>query len=859
MADRGSDDPDREDGAAARIPAAVVEGYELLGVLGRGSVGVVYKARHLALNRLVALKMVMAGAHVGREQLARFTTEARAVAALKHPAIVQIHEIGESGGLPFLSLEYVDGPSLDRTLGGRPQDPRAAVRLIATIADAVHLAHCHGILHRDIKPANILLPAGGTPKLTDFGLAKDLHDHSSQTCAGTLLGTPCYMAPEQANGDPAELGPAVDIHALGAILYEMLVGRPPFLGASPYETTVQVVHDEPVRPSRLVGRLPEDVETICLKCLQKDPAKRFRDADALAEDCRRFLRDEPIVSRPVSARERAWRWCRRNPRFATLAASVAGLLVLLAVGSTTAAILLDARRQDADKARQQAVAALDLAERRKRDSEKAFADAERQRLAAEAAKKQAQESAKVASDQTENAVAMAQLLVDKVQRQLRDAPGTRGLKAELLQTALDGLEKIARVASGDGVAAPVAGLDNAEKLALAARMRRAAIYREIGDSGKAAEEYVICETIARRRVANQPDNPAAKGNLAVVLVSVGDLLVDFQRDMPAARARFEEALRIWRALDSVSQEAMAKATTSANVAEACTSLAVTCARLGDTAAAGTLFEEALDRRRQLARDFPENLELATDAARSVIPMAERAFRDGDTALARRRYAECIDAFESIVAAASDDPRVRFELANALGNYGEFCVRSGSLEEARGLVERSLTIHREIAALDPDDVDLRRCVGVDLYRLAVIDDIAGLSPGDSGRIDECQGIRKGIAEQDPANALHRIDWMLALARSGDHPAAAAMAEAFGDGRADTEIHLNVARCFAQCAVATRDMASELSARYLREAIRSLDAAVHAGFVDEPSIRTDPDLAPLRGTTPFDALLTEISGK
>ena len=854
MADRADDTPDRAAGLPpeARRPAPSVEGYELLGELGRGSVGVVYKARHRALNRLVALKMVMAGSHVGREQLARFATEARAVAALRHPAIVQIHEIGESGGLPFLSLEYVEGTSLDRKLGGRPQDPREAVRLIAVLADAVHLAHRHGILHRDIKPANVLLTADGAPKLTDFGLAKDLHDHSSQTCAGTLLGTPSYMAPEQACGDLATLGPAADIHALGAILYEMLVGRPPFLGASPYETTMQVVNDEPVAPSRLVGRLPRDVETICLKCLQKDPAKRYHDADALAEDCRRLLRDEPILSRPVSTTERAWRWCRRNPRLAALAASVAGLLVVLAVGSTTAAILLDARRKVA-------VEALDLAERHKRDFERAFDEGERQRHAAEAAEKRAVDSARVAQAQTILAFDTAQLLVDKVQTQLRDAPGTRGLKADLLQTALDGLEKIAESVSGENVSAATAGLDSADKLALAARMRRGAIYRDIGESEKAKAEYAISEAIARRRVAAQPDNPASKGNLAVVLTSLGEMHAETDRDFPAARACLEEALRIWRALDSAPRSAMDEATTSANVAEACTTLAVLCGRVGDTAVAGALFEEALRRRRDLALAHPGNRTLAGDFARSSVAMAEMAFAEGDTALARRRYAECIDTYEGIVATSPDDPLARFELANTLGNYGECCLRSGAPEEARALLERALTIHREVAAIDEEDLDLRRSVGVDLYRLAVVDALAGLSPAASGRIGECERIRKAIVDQDPANDLHRIEWMLALARSGDHRTAAGMAADVRDSRPDSEILLHVARCLAQCSVAAGDAEPDLVPRYVEGALEALDTAVHAGFVDSVSIRTDPDLAPLRGTPPFDALLTEIIPK
>lgn len=816
MADRTDDIPDRGRAPApSSTKGPIVDGYDLLEELGRGSVGVVYKARHRALNRLVALKMVMAGGHVGREQLVRFATEARAVATLRHPAIVQIHEIGESGGLPYLSLEYVDGPSLDRTLGGRPQDPRDAVRLVATLADAVHLAHRSGILHRDIKPANVLISSGGAPKLTDFGLAKDLHDDSSQTCAGTLLGTPCYMAPEQATGDPATLGPAVDIHALGAILYEMLVGRPPFLGATPYETTMQVVNDEPVAPSRLVGALPPDVETICLKCLQKDPAKRYHDAEALADDCRRFLRDEPILSRPTSTLERAWRWCRRNPRSAALTASVAGLVAIVAVGSPLAAFHIEARRQEA-----------------------------------ETAGKRSQDSAREAVTKTTLALNTLQLLVDETQSTLRGVPGTRRLKSDLLDIALDGLERIAESSSNEALDGSDSGPIGA--LVMRAHMMRAAIYRDLGKSEKALEEYAVAEAIARRRAAAQPDKPATKGNLAKVLMAFGEAQTKLGRDIPAARVRLEEALRLWRDLESSSRTADQRATASVNVAEACESLAAACARIGDTAVAAALFEEALDRRRDLARAFPENRDLTAEVARASVAMAEIAFTQGDPALARSRYAECVDTFEAIVAASPGDLGARLRLADTLGNYGDCCLRSGAPDEARDLVERALAIHRELAAIDEEDIDLRRSIGVDLYRLAVIDSVAGSPSGTSGRIGECERLRKAIVDQDPDDTLHRIEWMLALARSGDHAVAAGMAADFREGDPDAGVLLDLARCFAQCAVAAGGTAPDLAERYIGAAADSLDAAVRSGFVDVVSIRTDPDLTPLRADPRFVSL-------
>jgi serine/threonine protein kinase/tetratricopeptide (TPR) repeat protein len=334
---------------ASRVPAALqgvtVPGYDILAELGRGGMGVVYKARDRRLQRLVALKMVLAGAHAGAIGLARFRAEAEAVAKLAHVNIVQIYETGEHEGRPFFSLEFVDGGSLEQRMAERPTSPRAAAQLIETLARAMQVAHERGIVHRDLKPANILLAklsnqssivrgrgAGAQslppdhwsrttiPKIADFGLAKQVDDDSSQTKSGTILGTPSYMAPEQAQGKSREVGPAADIYALGAIFYELLVGRPPFRAGNPIDTVRQVVEQEPVPPRQLEPRVPLDLETICLKCLEKVPARRFATAGELADDLRRFTDGDPIKARPTPSWERAWKWAKRRPAVVALLA-----------------------------------------------------------------------------------------------------------------------------------------------------------------------------------------------------------------------------------------------------------------------------------------------------------------------------------------------------------------------------------------------------------------------------------------------------------------------------------------------------------------------------------------------------------
>ncbi|MHB1426446.1 MAG: protein kinase domain-containing protein [Gemmataceae bacterium] len=311
----------------------VVANYEILGVLGRGAAGVVYKARQIGLKRLCALKMLLAGIHASPRELLRFSTEAEAVARFHHPNIVQVYEVGKQDGLPYFSLEYVEGGSLAQKIAGKPLPAREAAQLLEMLARAMQYAHEQHILHRDLKPANILITINGIPKITDFGLAKRLEENeeSSKTRTGTLMGTPSYMAPEQAEGRTRDIGPLSDQYALGAILYEMLTGRPPFLGATLLDTLHQVRTHEPVSPSRLLPKVPRDLEIICLKCLQKEPAKRYANAGELADDLKRFLVGEPIRARPVSAPERMWRWCRRNPRTAALSAAVLLLLALLAV------------------------------------------------------------------------------------------------------------------------------------------------------------------------------------------------------------------------------------------------------------------------------------------------------------------------------------------------------------------------------------------------------------------------------------------------------------------------------------------------------------------------------------------------
>src|SRR5262245_9858561 len=353
---RRSESATRQNSAAGerRLPVHLthfVPGYEILSELGRGGMGIVYRARQLSLNRLVALRVLRPSDSGSSALLSRCPAEAEVVARLHHPNIVQVYDYGEHDGLPYLALELVDGSSLGTTTGGNSRTAREAAEIVVTLARAVQLAHELGIVHRDLKPANVLIaaPAQGAPgrttiKITDFGLAKIFREgEESQTQTGTIVGTPSYMAPEQARGQVALVGPAVDVYALGAILYELLTGQPPFKAATAMETLHLVLTTEAVSPARHQPRLPRDLVTIVTRCLLKEPRLRYGSAAELADDLQRFLGDRPVRARRTSAAERGWRWCRRNPAVALLFTSVAVLLAAVAAVSSISSIRLSAQ------------------------------------------------------------------------------------------------------------------------------------------------------------------------------------------------------------------------------------------------------------------------------------------------------------------------------------------------------------------------------------------------------------------------------------------------------------------------------------------------------------------------------------
>ncbi|MBL9128136.1 MAG: serine/threonine protein kinase, partial [Verrucomicrobiales bacterium] len=328
--------------------------YELLEEVGRGGMGVVYRARQRSLGRIVALKVLLAGPFGGTESRRRLRIEAAAAARLQHAGIVRVHEAGTWEGRPFFSMEFVQGRTLAEVIRTRDLAPRQAAEYVARMAEAIQYAHERGVLHRDLKPSNILIDDRDQPRIADFGLARVADtgtecENGGVTLTGQVIGSPAYMPPEQAAGRGlgGDIGPASDVYSLGAVLYEAITGRPPFQGPSAAAVLESVRSEDPIPPRRLDGGVPLDLETVCLRCLEKSPQRRYRSAGELAEELHRFLRGEPVLALPVGQLGRAGRWIRRNPTIAWLGMTAVGLLLTVAVVAVIAAVRIRASRDDA--------------------------------------------------------------------------------------------------------------------------------------------------------------------------------------------------------------------------------------------------------------------------------------------------------------------------------------------------------------------------------------------------------------------------------------------------------------------------------------------------------------------------------
>jgi serine/threonine-protein kinase len=700
----------------------VVPGYEILGELGRGGMGVVYRARQVALDRPVALKMVLSGAHAGEAERARFKAEAEAVARLQHPNVVQIHEVGEADGHPFFSLELVDGGSLDKRLSGTLLAPQPAAALVETLARAVAAAHQRGIVHRDPKPANVLLTMTGTPKITDFGLAKRLDVPTGQTPSGAVLGTPSYMAPEQAGGKKNDLGPAADIYALGAILYECLTGRPPFRAATTLDTVLQVLHDEPVPPRRLQPQVPRDLESICLKCLEKDPRKRYVTGEALAEDLRRFQAGEPIAARRPGPLGRAWRWGRRNKAVAAAAGAAALFLILGTAVSAGLAIWALAKAREAHAS---AVAAA-ASEEEARDQHGKTHDA----LVAESRRRR---QARQALDTLADAV-IGELLarrrelepeqkafLERVLRLEQEFARDVGADTDSLLGAADSHRRVGAIQHRLG-RLPQAEEAFREALNLYRRLehenpgelsyaaRQAAVWNDLGnvlrELGRPREADAALERALRLsgRGTGDANRPPREASLAAAMARMNQALNrELSGDLDGAVAGYREVLAGLAAAENAPAVSEADL---ALLAKCRSNLGSALNTQGHNRQAAEQLVTAVASWRLLCTHFPRQPEYRSGLAKALHNLGSAREGLGEFAEAEARFREAAEVEKKLADEYAGVPEYQADLANHLDRLATRQLRSGRLREAESSYRGAVTAAARAARDRPQAAELR---------------------------------------------------------------------------------------------------------------------------------------------------------
>jgi tetratricopeptide (TPR) repeat protein len=893
-----------------------VPGYQVLEELGRGGMGVVYKARQIGLDRVVALKMILAGACAGPEDRARFRTEAEAIARLQHPHIIQIHEVGEYAGRPFYSLEFCPGGSLERKLAGTPLPPQEAAALTEQLARAMAAAHQKGVIHRDLKPANVLLAEDGTPRISDFGLAKRL-DATGQTGTGAVLGTPSYMAPEQAAGQGRVVGPAADVYALGAILYELLTGRPPFRAATPLDTVFQVLSDEPVPPRRLQPKVPRDLEIICLKCLQKEPHRRYGSAEALADDLRRFLDGQAITARPVSSIERAWRWCRRNPIVAALAAAV---VVSLLAGIGTATLFAVRAWAGEKQAR---------AEKQRADEEAVAA--RRQEQLAQEQRRRAEASYRLAREGLEECV-----------RKVRDDPRLqRGeledLRRTVLQAEAQFYQKFVKLRGDE----PAFQLERGRTF-----LHLAWMTSELGDREEAIRHYRQGLAIFASLVRDHPATPDYRSWLARGSNDLG-VLYDHagQRDeaerlfrkaiavqealardwpkVPAARldlakhrgnlggfyqrqGRLDEAeqqLRETRDLfRALVRERPREPEYRAQLAHTYNNLGLLSGLRRRPKETERLLREALALHRALANNHPEVASYRDGLALTYRELADLCVATRRPREAERLYGEALSLQKVLVRDHPALPAYRANLADTSGNLAQLLDAGGRAAEAEEAFKETVKLEealsRDYPALRHHAVNLggtqcnlgnllsktgRRADSLAWYARAIATLAAVLDrqPRQAtarlflrnahwGRADALTHLgRHAEAVKDwdrvialdagPNRTRFRLQRALALARLKDHARATAEADDLARAKDAPAGALYDLACVFALSTAAAGEDRKLGETYARRAVALLRRALARGYKDIEHLKKDSDLDALRSRDDFQQLLTDLEAK
>jgi eukaryotic-like serine/threonine-protein kinase len=742
------------DGEATRLG-----NYDILDELGRGGMGVVYLARDTRLGRLVALKMIRGSTFDAKEQQVRFLAEAQAIAQLRHPHIVQLYEIGTLEGRLYCALEYVPGGSLAKHLDGKPLPASQTAALVELVARAVHHAHQNNLIHRDLKPANILLMPNaecrmpnenktiasfdirhssfGIPKVTDFGLAKRLDTTEGLTQTGLIVGTPHYMAPEQAQVGKKVLGPATDIYALGAILFECLTGRPPFLGESALEVIDALLNDEPVPPRRLVPQVPLDLETICLKCLQKEPARRYATAAALADDLGRFLRGEPIRARPVSRTERLWRWSRRNPLATAFLATLA-LGVLAMAGLAWWA--LDERDQAARHA-QQAEENAERAARNERHAadqarlaEEKRQEADKQRLEADKQRAEALDNLKRAKRAVDNCFRLTQ------EHALFQGEEQKDRRAVLLEQAKPFYEQFVQQRSDDPEYLE-AQADILNKLGL--------IYTQVGPWQKSEEAYRLAIVAYEKVFQRRPQGHALKSQLAAAWNNLAVL----QNQQERSRDAMASYLRAEKLYQEFFQAQPQNYADQKNLSGLWRNLALLHSNVQQHQEALAYLTKAQQLDQRLVDAQPDQYQYRLNLANTLIARATLQMEIQRHGPARQDCREARRHLESLAAELPSHLEVRQSLAACWQLEGYLCMARNQGREAIAAFTQARQYFETVLAARPRNTPLAANLGEIYSYLGVLHSDLGNLREALTCFAQTQTLLEGVLAREPQ--LHRV--------------------------------------------------------------------------------------------------------
>ncbi len=872
-----SDQPD--------APLPDFPGHEVLERIGRGGMGIVYRARDVRLGRTVAIKTLAEARYAERDQVERFLDEARAVARLRHPNIVGIHAIGEHDGGTYLSLEYLEGGNLASRLAAGPMAPRPAAQLVAILAAAVDFAHRAGVVHRDLKPSNVLLTGDGVPKVGDFGLAKLLDSDSARTFSGQVMGTPSYMAPEQAEGHSGRVGPAADVYALGAILYHALAARPPFLGESALETIRLVTGTEAVPPTRLRPEIPRDLETVCLKCLEKEPARRYASAAELADDLDRFLDYRPIHARRIRAAARLVRWTRRNRALTALAA----IFLLGTPGFFMLWLSARAERDRADDERGKAVAALV-------DARRAREQAEAARGETDAALKRADEARARAIRAIRNILLTeGDALAVEEARPYRQALTTLGLQEaeELVRTLGNDPRSEMQLISGYMALARLQR--DANQAAAAESGRRSLAMAEAFDArNHSAESRSLLATVLHRSVL-LARNPAEMRSFAGRSNAIFEAL-DAASSGPRADDAHSIALNYYNIGHSWFEErhldqAAASLRSSIRVCEdairrvgADRILRLDLARglvylervLNNDGRLGEAIEpgrRAIETYRALFRETPADLELANllYLAEEELSFVYMGLNRWDDVIACHRGArEALDeSARRHRGVVSRSAQIQSMIAIVDYNLAEAYAidPSRNRHEYRATLAEALAICDKLELVLPLSPDLQIVQSFALLREAGFRDEDGLPP-DPALLERAGRICEEILAKQPGRSevratlaflrLERADELEALGRAAEARAVRRAAPAAAGRHADGNLLFQTAIVASDAArVAVARPARR--ARLTRRALDILRLAVDAGFRNWARLRTSNELAILRDNPEFLAMTAELADR